>query len=104
MYMQNQIRNSDESYLFLISDLFDNFDDQRVYDILYKMAEQNIETHCILSMDQQGKSHYNKPLAQQLKFRHPLLFEFTRSIWRYTPKSIEQINDPLHSYSDISEK
>jgi len=66
MYMQNQIRNSDESYLFLISDLFDNFDDQRVYDILYKMAEQNIETHCILSMDQQGKSHYNKPLAQQL--------------------------------------
>lgn len=65
-FMETQIRNPEESYLFLISDLFDNFDDQKVFDLMNGMKQQNIHVHSILSMDEHGKTHYNKVLAQQL--------------------------------------
>lgn len=65
-YIHGLIQNPEESYLFLISDLYDNFDDKKVYDILNKMKEQKIKTHCILSMDQHNKPHYNRSLAQHL--------------------------------------
>src|SRR5699024_5341456 len=65
-FIKTQIHNPEESYLFLISDLFDNFDDQKVFDLMYGLKQQNIKVHSILSMDEQGKVHYNKTLAQIL--------------------------------------
>lgn len=65
-YTSTLIRNPTDSYLFLISDLYDNFDDRRVLEFLLNLKRDGTTVHSILSMDEKGKSNYNKALAQAL--------------------------------------
>lgn len=65
-YIEAHIKNPEESYLFLISDLFDNRTDEGVYDKILEMKKEGVGIHCILSMQDGGKIRYNKSLASRL--------------------------------------
>ncbi|MBY5959142.1 VWA domain-containing protein [Membranicola marinus] len=65
-YIHENIKNPDDTYLFLISDLYDNRTDEGVYDKMRELQKEGVKIHCILSMQNEGKIRYNKPLAAQL--------------------------------------
>lgn len=68
-YLHDQIRKPEETYLFLISDLYDNRTDQGVLDKITALQEEGVKVHCILAMeDNPGRTNYryNKNLAAAL--------------------------------------
>lgn len=65
-YIQTQIKHPEETYIFLISDLYDNRTDDGVFDKIMTLQKDGVMVHCILSMDDGGKIRYNKPLASRL--------------------------------------
>lgn len=65
-YIHSKIQRPEESYVFLISDLYDNYGDEHVYQKMEVMTQERITVHCILTMDERGKVRFNKPLANAL--------------------------------------
>lgn len=65
-YVKSKINQPEDSYVFLISDLFDNYNDQKVFNLLRSLRENQVHIHSILSMDGRGSLNYNKQLAQNL--------------------------------------
>lgn len=65
-FTQTKIKNPDQSYIFLISDLYDNYNDATLFDLIRHMKDDRITIHCMLSMDQKGKLSFNKPLVNRL--------------------------------------
>lgn len=65
-YIHTQILHPQETYIFLISDLYDNRTDEGVYHKIQELQNEGVKVHCILSMEDQGKIRYNRPLADAL--------------------------------------
>ena len=65
-YIHTQILHPEETFIFLISDLYDNRTDEGVYNKIQDLQNEGAKVHCILSMDDQGKIRYNRPLANEL--------------------------------------
>ena len=65
-YLHTQVRHPEETYIFLISDLYDNRTDEGVYRKILELQHEGISVHCILSMDDKGSYRYNKKLATAL--------------------------------------
>lgn len=65
-YVKSKIQTPADSYVFLITDLFDNYSDRAVYNTVSELRADHVTIHCILSMDEKGSTSYNKALAQHL--------------------------------------
>lgn len=65
-YLHARIRKPEETYLFLISDLYDNRTDEGVFNKIQALQDEGVSVHCILSMDDKGSFRYNKKLATAL--------------------------------------
>ncbi len=68
-YCLNKIRKPEETYLFLISDLYDNRTDEGVLDKITTLRDEGVTVHCILAMEDNPERttyRYNKKLAAAL--------------------------------------
>ena len=68
-YLHQQIRKPEETYVFLISDLYDNRGDEGVFDKITALQKEGVTVHCILALQDdpdQGAFRYNKKLATAL--------------------------------------
>lgn len=65
-HIHKEMRNPEETYIFLISDLYDNRTDEGVLEKILELKKDGATVHCILSMDHRGQVRYNKSLANAL--------------------------------------
>ncbi len=68
-YVHQKIQNPKETYLFLISDLYDNRGDEGVFQQISSLQKEGVSIHCILALQDHAESEifrYNKKLATAL--------------------------------------
>jgi uncharacterized protein with von Willebrand factor type A (vWA) domain len=65
-FVESEIRESDASFVLMISDLQEGYSERRTFDAMQRMRDKGIAMGVFLAMDKVGKVEYNRGLAKKL--------------------------------------
>ncbi len=65
-FIENEIVESDRSFVLLISDLYEGYSESRTFDAMRRMQSKGVSLGVFLAMDEGGRMDYNRGLAKRL--------------------------------------